>query len=219
MVKNQYTAPWQKKELNRLVHVFPSLFPEEVGLFFPNRTARGVRERAKLLHLKRSNRIVRKPKVFKNDGDGNYVSGLTDGEGSFTVAIGKTSQKADTNKKYCNFNPRFQIGLRRDDRAIIEWVKNYFDCGKISIVKRNANKPNAKPVAVLCISSLYDLLSKIIPHFDTYPLRAKKKNDYKIWKEMVLIQAAYYRKDWPDNVRDKMRSLYANLVSTRKYKE
>jgi hypothetical protein len=220
MIENQFTAPWQEKELKDLEQIFPHLFPEEVELFFPNRTAKAVREKAKTIHLKRSNRIVYRPKIFNNDADGNYVSGLTDGEGSFMSTIMAQRQKTDTNKRYCNFNPKFQIGLRSDDRPIIEWLKNYFDCGIISTIERNRfSTPNAKPITYFLVSNLYDLLSKIIPHFDTYSLRAKKKNDYKIWREMVHTQAEFYRKDWPDQIRDTMRSLYTRLVSERKWKE
>lgn len=37
------------------------------------------------------------------------------------------------------------------------------------------------------ISSVKDLINQVIPHFDNYPLISKKKADYELFKEIVLL--------------------------------
>jgi hypothetical protein len=40
---------------------------------------------------------------------------------------------------------------------------------------------------VYTVQSFYDLTTKIIPHFDKYPLLSQKRNDYLLFKQIISL--------------------------------
>ncbi len=135
------------------------------------------------------------------------------GEGHFGMSI-----KARGNT--INVMPRFCINLRADDQKILDWLKVYFGCGKVDYnVIRKSKKGVAHPQCRFHVECLYNLHAKIIPHFDKYPLRAKKKDDYILWKDMVLYSSVRYRLSWSDEDKLKLCAMYSALKEIRKYKE
>ncbi len=103
------------------------------------------------------------------------------------------------------------MNLRIDDKPIIKWLHKYFGVGRI-VPGMRAKSPYIKYEA----TNLYDILASIVPHFEKYKLRAKKKMDYEVWVEMVKLQAIWYRKKWSKEVRNKMKRLYLKLKNGRK---
>lgn len=208
MINTETTSlPWTEEELQRLQDVYPAALPEEISQLFPGRTESAVKQRANKMYLCHSERKVFFPKSYDNVADGNYVSGLVDGEGSFMVSIVQRRGR-------WNFNPKFGVCLRVDDSEILHWLQIYFGCGRYTTALNRKS-----PLGIFVIANLYDILSKVIPHFDTFPLRAKKKRDYAIWKQMVLLQARYFRQPWPDEVRAEMQRLYIEIKETRQMVE
>ena len=208
---NQFNASWSEEEERTIRELHDCMFWQESELIFPNRTAKAVMEKGKIFKLHRGRRKIFFPRIYQNDVDGGYVTGLIDGEGSFTTCV----KSKDGN--LVNLAPRLQINLRADDREIIEWLRNYFNCGLIQDIKKNNIKRN--PVVCLTIYSLYDIMKSVIPHFDIYPLRAKKAKDYEIWKKMVLMQAEFYRRPWTTEIRHEMNDLYKKLKNIRLFNE
>lgn len=200
---------WTAEEDGRLMALGPSLFREESERLFPGRTTKAVQERVKVLGIIRGTRLVRFARDYPNPVDGGYVSGLVDGEGWFMVSVRRNRQRM-------NYNPKFGINLRADDRPVLEWLRGYFGCGGLRVADRK--NPRHGPAAVLTIAGLYDLMSAVLPHFDRYPLRAKKARDFAVWRKMVEIQAANFRKYWSEEVRATMAALYAELRAGRAYR-
>ena len=201
---------WTEEESSRLREVFHFIFPEEATILFPGRTWKSIRARGTNMGLHRGCRKVLFPREYTNDTDGGYVSGLVDGEGCFMVSL--------KHRDRTNYNPKFGINLRRDDIGIILWLQSYFGCGRLQFITR---KNGSKPAVAFTIANLYDIMRSVVPHFTKYPLRAKKRNDYETWLELVEIQAQNFRShsSWTPEIIDKMGDIYKSLRQNRAYKE
>lgn len=112
-----------------------------------------------------------------------YISGFTDGEGCFSLFLNteKRKRKAGFISVYRYWITTFSFTLRIDDMEILNNIRDYFGCGVAYLLKgKNAH-------AFYLVRSRKELVSAIIPHFDKYPLQAKKNRDFILWKEAVLI--------------------------------
>jgi len=134
---------------------------------------------------------------------GNWLAGLTDGEGSFYVSVdlGRRSVMC-----------RFSIGLRADDGGLLEEIRERLgDIGSISGFKTG----NVAPMVAFYVSAQADVLKVLIPFFDRYPLRSKKKLDYALWKEAALLIGSKQHLT-PDGLAQVLR-LKAEMEAGRKY--
>lgn len=71
--------------------------------------------------------------------------------------------------------------MHEQDRALIQVISQYF--GGIGHV----SKPNKASTVEFRVNSLKDIVSVILPHFDKYPLLSKKRIDYLLFKQIVLL--------------------------------
>jgi hypothetical protein len=105
-----------------------------------------------------------------------YITGFSDGEACFHLAMGKRS-------KYKNgyyVNPGFSIGLHKKDIALLEKIQSYF--GGIGTIRKKGK------IVQYRIFSIKDL-NILINHFDKYPLITRKRADYELFKQALeLIQ-------------------------------
>ena len=101
--------------------------------------------------------------------DSWFLTGFTDGEGCFGLYIYKnTSSKSGW---YAFLDFKFTIHKR--DKEILNKIKFYFNAGEIS--KHREQSINYG------LRSVKDI-SLIINHFDNFPLKTKKLNDFKLFK-------------------------------------
>ena len=103
-----------------------------------------------------------------------FVTGFSDGEACFHLAIGK-------NSKYKNgyyVNPGFSIVLHKKDKLLLEKFKEYF--GGIGTLNIRKNFVQFR------VFSIEDL-NIIITHFEQYPLITKKQVDYMLFKEALYL--------------------------------
>lgn len=110
-----------------------------------------------------------------------YVTGFIDGEGSFSVSIGKHK----TLKRGLEVRPEFEIEVRADDKEILERILITIGCGRIYDLsyERYGWYPHVK----YKITSSKDLIEFLFPFLDNCPLQAKKKEVYQRFKAIVLI--------------------------------
>lgn len=113
----------------------------------------------------------------KNIGKLNpfYVTGFSDGESCFHLAIGK-------NSKYKNgyyVNPGFSITLHRKDKALLGKIQAYF--GGIGTISLRSGK-----FVQFRVFSIEDL-KVIINHFEDYPLITKKQMDFLLLKKALEL--------------------------------
>ena len=113
----------------------------------------------------------------------NYIIGLVDGEGSFTVYIRNPDSKKSV-KRRVRVEPRFYLKLIEKDKSILYELKRFFHCGNVYFQKdKRKNHQNCYRYEV---ANRNDLENIIIPFFKRYRLKlASKKNDFEIFCKIM----------------------------------
>lgn len=108
-----------------------------------------------------------------------WVTGLVDGEGTFTF-----------NRNGRQMAIVFAIKLTGVDRPIVERIQEFFGVGRLYRVAARVPTENsgATKSAAYYRVNRHDELPRIVEHFDAYPLQSYKANSFKIWKGMVTIK-------------------------------
>jgi len=104
---------------------------------------------------------------------GHWLSGFTAGEGHFSLIVANDKRTPAA---------QFVIGLRADDLSALRLIQSYWGCGSIFYKPPTGRAQEQYFYKAVRIA---DLVSAVIPHFVEFPLRAKKQNDFQIWKEAV----------------------------------
>lgn len=110
-----------------------------------------------------------KPFIENGKIDPNYISGLTQADGSFFTKIRISDILGP---KGLNFIPIFTITQDLDSKYVLEAIKIYFNCGYIIINEANH-------VAEYVCGDLKDIIKYIIPHFLKYPVFFDKLSAFK----------------------------------------
>ena len=117
----------------------------------------------------------------------SWFVGFVDGEGSFQV---QRSGRLPGGRPR-NMMPHLQIQLRKDDRALIEDIHRTLGVGRVYEVTKRADRVNGKKAADQVMwrcRDIGELVSIIVPLFDTYPLKSKKASEYAIWRCAVMVK-------------------------------
>jgi hypothetical protein len=77
---------------------------------------------------------------------------------------------------------RYSIGLHIKDLALLQLIQEYF--GGIGRILEDPKKARAE----LRVSSLEELVTVILPHFNTYNLITKKQADFLLFREILLLK-------------------------------
>lgn len=100
-------------------------------------------------------------------------------------------------------------------------IGEYFGCGYLQDVRAYST---SNPQVRFVIDTLQDHLVATLPHFDRYPLRSKKADDYAIFREGVLLMQRVNRRGkggqvrWTsDDIAD-FFSLKMQIEEVRRYK-
>lgn len=107
-----------------------------------------------------------------------FVTGLTDAEGSFVCVI----KKNPSSRLGWRVEVVFQIALHKKDLELLHLIKSYF--GDIGTIAKSD-----KDMYAFRVTSIKQILIVILPHFDKFPLVTKKRADYILWKEIVLMMS------------------------------
>ena len=109
---------------------------------------------------------------------GYQMAMLADTEGSFVIDIHKDSKGI-----IC----MFQVTLRGDDFDFLEYFrKGLGNIGHFNFYpKRNGRNSQVAWRVRKGVENLYVL----VPLFDKYPLRSRKRQDYELWRRVVLLLA------------------------------
>ena len=122
--------------------------------------------------------VVRNPVLPIKDFNPFWVSGFVDGEGCFYVKTSKIKKGLDIAYRV---NVYFSISQHKRDIALLQNLITYFNCGLVETV---ITRPNQSCYVVY---KLYDIIHKIIPFFDTYPLKGNKLLDFYNLKKIANI--------------------------------
>ena len=111
----------------------------------------------------------------------NYISGYVDGEGCFSVSFSKRPKLLVG----WEVKPSFAVGQNYDRREVLDLMQLYFGCGHI---RRDWGDKTLK----FEVRKLDDLLKRIIPHFEKFPIKSAKQKDFlqfaKICRQMKSLE-------------------------------
>lgn len=114
----------------------------------------------------------------------DYIIGLVDGEGSFTVYVRNPSEVSPTRR--VKVEPKFYLKLIEKDKKILYQLKNFFGCGSVYFQKDT--RPNHQNCYRYEVYNRNDLKSVIIPFFRKNMLKfPSKKKDFKIFCKMFTM--------------------------------
>ncbi len=118
-----------------------------------------------------------------------YISGFVDGEGTFHVSF---ARRTDLPKKWAII-PEFHVSQDFARSSVLEEIKTSFDCGQI---KQNHRGKSNDSTYVFVVRNRQDLINKIIPFFDRYPMRSSKQKDFLVFAQIVaLMENGYHRSE------------------------
>ncbi len=98
---------------------------------------------------------------------GSYLSGYTDGEGSFFISFSPRPKLLTK----LEVRPTFGVAQNSDRQEVLLLMQQYFGCGTI---RKNPCDRTYKYE----VRSITDLIVKVIPHFEKYPLLSSKREDF-----------------------------------------
>lgn len=138
----------------------------------------------------------------------NFITGFTDGEGSFCVSFNRRS-KMVTN---IEVRPSFSISQHRRNLPVLKEIRNYFGVGFIRFSKKDQNYKYE-------VRSINDLTKVIIPHFEKYRLKTSKKNDFLLFSKIckLVVSKHHLNKKYLNEVIDLAYQM--NCAGKRKYKK
>ena len=105
-----------------------------------------------------------------------YVTGFTDGEGSFLVSFNRR-EKLMTGLEV---RPSFSLSQHERSRKILSHVQRFFGCGSIRYDRHDQTYKYE-------VRSLDDLWERIIPHFVSFPLQTAKRNDFETFMNICSL--------------------------------
>jgi LAGLIDADG endonuclease len=108
-----------------------------------------------------------------------YISGYADGEGCFTVSISPRVQLLVG----WEVRPSFSVSQNGDRAEVLQMLQGYFGCGSI--------RPDRSDKTLKWETRrLEDLLGRVVPHFERYPLISGKRLDFERLAAVCRLQAA-----------------------------
>lgn len=114
----------------------------------------------------------------------DYIVGLTDGEGSFTVFIRDPDRKSVKIKRRAVAEPKFYLKLIEKDKNILYELQKSFGCGKVYFQKDS--RPNHQNCYRYEVVRRNDLEKIIIPFFRKYQLKLNsKRKDFKLFADLL----------------------------------
>ena len=103
----------------------------------------------------------------------SYISGYADGEGCFCISI----RPRKGNITGWEIVASFSVAQNEYRTEVLRLIKDYFKCG---FIRRNIGDKTLKYET----RNLDTLITKIIPHFEKYPLLSGKRKDFEIFRKV-----------------------------------
>lgn len=136
----------------------------------------------------------------------SYITGFVDGEGTFSISFCYRA-KLKTN---IEVRPSFSISQHKRNLEILKEVRKYFKVGAIRFSKRDQNYKYE-------VRAIKDLVQKVIPHFQKYPLRTNKARDFSLFVEIceLVLTSRHLNPDYLEKIINKAYQM--NESGKRKY--
>jgi len=128
----------------------------------------------------------------------DYIVGLTDGEGCFYVLV-----KPPYNQNGgAIVQLSFLIKVKEEDKIILDKVCDALGCG--SVYFQHEKRINHSQCYRYTVNSHRDIIEKIIPFFNHYPLQSiSKQNNFKIFCEIagLVKDGKHHCKDGVEGIK------------------
>ena len=107
-----------------------------------------------------------------------YCAGFVDGEGSFHVAV----QRSRFTRLGLQVIPEFHVSQNRERAEVLELIQRVLGCGYIK-----ANHPGNQrdQTVVLVVRNRQDLVERVVPFFERFPLRSSKQREFQAFATIV----------------------------------
>ena len=138
----------------------------------------------------------------------SYITGFVDGEGCFTVSFSKRAKL----KTGIEVRPSFSISQNRKSKAVLEEIQKYFGCGFVRFSRGDQTYKYE-------VRSMKEIKDKVIPHFEKYPLKTNKLQDFTIFKEIVNLVSENKHRNTEYLKEIVEKSYLMNGSGKRKYKK
>jgi len=112
--------------------------------------------------------------------DPHWISGFVSGEGNFDAGIRKATLMATPRKERVYL--RFRVTQNDRDIKLMELILKWLDAGRIDWDKRKDNN-----TVNIVIGDFSDIINKIVPFFDKYPVLGVKHLDYLDWVRIANL--------------------------------
>lgn len=116
------------------------------------------------------------PMTIDRNVFGAWLSGFVAGEGSFSLTMRRDCPRA-----------AFNMQLRSDDAAVLHLIQSYWMCGGVYLINRKDDGRIRNQAVSLTVYKHEHLETILIPHFEMFPLFAKKARDFDWWKKGVRL--------------------------------
>jgi hypothetical protein len=121
----------------------------------------------------------------KQNLDPEYVVGLVDGEGSFTIYVRNPGVERKAVRRVM-VEPKFYIKLIERDKDILYTLRDFFECGSVYFQKDT--RPNHQHCYRYEVFRWEELQTIIIPFFKKHQLRfVSKRNDFEVFCSMMKL--------------------------------
>ena len=146
------------------------------------------------------------PALKKKRNIHEYISGYVDGEGCFSISFSKRE------KFIVGFEtkPSFSVSQNEDRAQILFLMQKVFECG---FMRRDYSDKTLKYE----VRSLSDLVDKIIPHFEKYPLLSEKQKDFEFFKQVCFLMQRNLHRNEKGLLRIMNLAFQMNPSGKRKY--
>ena len=136
-----------------------------------------------------------------------YISGYIDGEGCFSISFTKR-------KKFLvgwETKPSFSVSQNHDRAEVLYLMQDYFRGA--GYMRRDMSDRTLKYE----IRRLDDLIGKVIPHFDTYPLLSAKQKDFLLFKKVCFLMKKNHHRTFTGIQKIIPLAFKMNTSGRRKY--
>lgn len=108
--------------------------------------------------------------------DPNWLAGFTSGEGSFIINI----TESHTDKGRSQSRLKFQVPQHVRDIELLKIFIKIFNCGYV-------NTEFDRSTSCFYVYKLADIIEKVIPFFDKYPILGSKSADFNDFKKIAML--------------------------------
>jgi len=121
---------------------------------------------------------IRKIKAGINKGRSGPSGPCLEGRSHSQASL--TDDKSHKTEDKLQIVPTFVINLHKKDVELLKLIQSYF--GGVGRIGKERNG-----CCDFTVGSLDQILAKIVPHFDKYPLKTQKFSDYLLFREVVMM--------------------------------